>query len=219
MKNRTTMETNGGTGFAPSPAGHGKRQSRKPRQGNRRTPEESQRTQTTNDEGKKGRVRTHHSRFRCRGCRQGRQGSRQGSRTHQHLTPPKAGQQMEPPPHPPPKAGKADSTQSPSPQSAPSSLKRAAIKKAPPALPQIHPSPQLYTKPAYQNKKGLLAGFNGSTHHPKRTTTPQIKPAEPPKAGRQGKAPPHPSKARRATQSRQSGLPKSPKQQHTPPAT
>ena len=143
MKNPTTMETNGGTGFAPSPAGHGKRQSRKPRQGNRRTPEESQRTQTTNDGGKKGRVRTRHSRFRCRGCPQGRQGSRQGSRSHHHPTPPKAGradtsthptpprtqphhprqagQEMEPPPHPPPKAGKADTTKTPSPQSAPSS--------------------------------------------------------------------------------------------------
>ena len=176
----------------------------------------------------------------CRGCPQGRQGSRQGSRSHHHPTPPKAGradtsthptpprtqphhprqagQEMEPPPHPPPKAGKADTTKTPSPQSAPSSLKRAPIKGAPPALPQIHPSPHLYTKPAYQNEKGLLAGFNSCTHHPKQTTTPQIKPAERAKAGRQASIKPTPPEARRAKQGTRGRHTLNPKQQHTPPA-
>ena len=147
--------------------------------------------------------------------------------TSTHPTPPhtqphhprQAGQKMEPPPHPPPKAGKADTHQSQSPQSPPSSLKRAAIKKAPPALPQIHPSPQLYTKPAYQNKKGLLAGFNGSTHHPKQTATPQIKPAEPPKAGRQASTKPTPPEARRAKQGKRGRHALNAKHLNTPPAT
>ena len=39
-----TMEMNDGSVCAPSPAGHGNRRKHKPRQGNRRTPEESQRT-------------------------------------------------------------------------------------------------------------------------------------------------------------------------------
>ena len=164
-----------------------------------------------------------------------------GQAGHHHPTPPKAGradtsthpnpphtqphhprqagQKMEPPPHPPPKAGQADTTQTPSPQSPPSSLKRAAIKKAPPALPQIHPSPQLYTKPAYQNKKGLLAGFNGSTHHQNPTPPPQIKPAERAKAGRQASTKPTPPEAIRAKQGTQGRHTLNPKQQHTPPAT
>ena len=48
-----TVETKGGSGFGPSPAGHGKSQNHKPRPGNRLTPEESQRTQTNPDGGKK----------------------------------------------------------------------------------------------------------------------------------------------------------------------
>ena len=44
-----TKETKGGSVCAPSPAGHGKRRKHKPRQGNRRTPEESQRTPTNPD--------------------------------------------------------------------------------------------------------------------------------------------------------------------------
>ena len=48
-----TVETNGESVCAPSPAGHGKRRKHKPRRGYKQNPEESQRTQTTNGGGKK----------------------------------------------------------------------------------------------------------------------------------------------------------------------
>ena len=96
------------------------------------------------------------------------------------------------------------------PEKSPHQRSPASIAPNPPKPAPVHETRCFY--------KGLLAGFNSCTHHPKQTTTPQIKPAERAKAGRQASIKPTPPEARRAKQGTRGRHTLNPKQQHTPPA-
>ena len=132
----------------------------------------------------------------CRWCRQGRHGSRSHHPTH----------------HP------RQAKQTPTKAKARRARHQARSRQSPASIAPNPPKPATVdeTRCFY---KGLLAGFNGSTHHPKQTATPQIKPAEPPKAGRQASTKPTPPEARRAKQGKRGRHTLNAKHLNTPPAT